>query len=93
VYGTDRADCQSAAGYHPAPHVFNHSGFSPFFQTHYYIAVSSQMARGIRTYRRAYLAISYADGPKAETLDRLDGPSALKHTSLTAHLVSASGYA
>ena len=44
--------------------------------------ISSQMARGNRSYRRAYLAISYADGPEAEVLDGLDGPTALKHTSL-----------
>jgi hypothetical protein len=37
--------------------------------------LSSQTARGNRSYRRAYLAISYADGPKAEVFDRLDGPT------------------
>jgi hypothetical protein len=36
---------------------------------------SSQTARGNRTYRRAYLAISNADGPEAEAFDRLDGPT------------------
>jgi hypothetical protein len=43
---------------------------------------SSQTARGNRSYRRAYLAVSGADGPEAEVLDGLDGPTALKHTSL-----------
>jgi len=40
------------------------------------------------------LAASNADGPEAEAFDRLDGPT---HSNtpryLTAHLVSASGYA
>ena len=36
---------------------------------------ASQTARGNRTYRRAYLAISNADGPEAEVFDRLDGPT------------------
>jgi len=43
---------------------------------------SSQTVRGNRSYRRAYLAASNADGPEAEVLDGLDGPTALKHTSL-----------
>ncbi len=55
---------------------------------------SSQMTRGNRSYRRAYLAISNADGPEAGEFDGLDGPT---HSNtpryLTALLVSASGYA
>jgi hypothetical protein len=31
--------------------------------------------RAVRTYRRAYLAASNADGPEAEMFDRLDGPT------------------
>jgi len=37
--------------------------------------VPSQTARGDRTYRRAYLAISNADGPEVEAFDRLNGPT------------------
>jgi hypothetical protein len=85
-HGTDEADCQSAAGYHPAPRVFkcDHSCFSSFvllcsgaLLLHCLIRDehSSQMARGNRSYRRAYLAISNADGPEAEAFDRLNGPT------------------
>ena len=31
--------------------------------------------RAVRTYRRAYLAASNADGPEAEVFDRLNGPT------------------
>jgi len=33
------------------------------------------MLRVVRTYRRAYLAASNADGPEAEVFDRLNGPT------------------
>jgi hypothetical protein len=70
---TDAADCRKYL------RVIN-SGFPPVVQTRLLLRfvirdekssssdsdVSSQTARGNRTYRRAYLVISYADGPEVE---------------------------